>query len=144
MFTTVQETETTVQQNKKDKKPIQPYEDHPRLTKRARTNLNILILVYSIILVSAVLIDLIYWDELYDSSLDVTKYFRSLPDKIPANYDPESKPFREFYSYMFSNILYKWAPAILPFGLILHPRKSMGLGYILLYFYNSTFRLLLM
>lgn len=126
------------------KNPIMPYEDHPRLNKKSKSTLSILLTCYSVIVIAYVIIDLIYWDDLYDSSLEVTKFLRSLPDKIPANYKPESKPGREIYAYLFSNVMYKWAPVILPLGIILHPRKSVGLSYILLYFYNSTLRLLMM
>lgn len=121
-----------------------PYQEHPPLSKNERLVLRILIAIYAGILLLYALFDLIFWDTFYDSSLELTKYFRSLPAKIPNNYTPESKPFREFYAYFFSNIMYKWAPAILPFAVIAHPRKSVGLSYIFLYFYNSSFRLLLM
>ena len=40
--------------------------------------------------------------------------------------------------------MYKWAPAIIPFGIVIHPRKDRGLAYVFLYVYNSTIRLLLM
>ena len=67
-----------------------------------------------------------------------------MPDVIPADYKPEKNPFREFYAYFFSNIMYKWVPAILPFAIVIHPNKAQGLAYIFLYFYNSTLRQLLM
>lgn len=40
--------------------------------------------------------------------------------------------------------MYKWAIAIIPFCIVVHPRKCVGLSYLCLYLYNSSFRLLLM
>jgi membrane-associated phospholipid phosphatase len=101
-------------------------------------------MIVTLILVGYIIFDLFFWDELYDSSLDLTKFFRSIPIDTPSDYEPGDKPFRNGYAYTFSNIMYKWAPVILPVAIIVHPRKSVGLSYILLYFYNSTIRLLLM
>jgi membrane-associated phospholipid phosphatase len=96
------------------------------------------------VLVIYVIFDLVFWDQLYDASINFTKFLRSLPSEIPAGYVPEKKPFREFYGYLFANVMYKWAPAIVAFAIVIHPRKDRGLAYVFLYVYNSTFRLLLM
>ena len=124
--------------------PISPYHDYPLLTAGERLFIKTVLWIYFLVLAVYVTFDLIYWDQLYDSSIEFTKILRSLPKEIPPGYVPQKNPFREFYAYIFTNIMYKWAPAIIPLGIIVHPRKDRGLAYVFLYIYNSTIRLLLM
>ena len=123
--------------------------NHDRLDLSNSTLISIMIGLYGYIYIILFILDLVFWEPWYNSSLSLTKYLRGIPENAdPKTYVwPKSEAmniFKEYYAYFFANIMYKWAPAILPFSIIGLARKELGLAYVCLYFYNSVIRLLMM